>query len=129
MMIFKAAAVAVVTAVTALLVKQIKPEYSVFVQLAGITVLAMLAFSLLMQTVSSADFLIKLGEENQSIVRLMIKTVSVAAVSGIAADICRDSGSASVAGIIELLSKLVIISMAMPVIKSVASFALGLINK
>ncbi|MCR4615303.1 MAG: stage III sporulation AC/AD family protein [Clostridiales bacterium] len=129
MMIFKAAAVAVVTAVITLIIKQIKQEYSALVQLSGITVIAILAFSLLMQTVSDADFLLNSGDENQTVIKLMLKTVSVAAVSGIAADICRDSGSTSVAGIIELLSKLVIISMAMPVIKTMASFALGLINK
>ncbi len=129
MIFFKAAVIAIITAATVLIIRQIKPEYAVCVQLSGIATVALLAISLLNDILAEVNSLTAVGAVNEDMLKLLFKALGIAVTADIASDICKDSGSSAVAGTVELLSKIVILAMAVPMIKTVAEFAVGLINR
>ncbi|HZJ78836.1 MAG TPA: SpoIIIAC/SpoIIIAD family protein [Clostridia bacterium] len=128
MTFIKIIAITIITAILALIIKQVKPEYAIFVQLGGITIIAMFSISYFSELSQTAYSIIDVSGININFFKLLIKALIISVTAEIAADICRDSDSKALAGNIELAAKIVIISMSVPIIKEVAEIAVGLIN-
>ncbi len=60
----------------------------------------------------------------ESSLKIMFKTFGILAVGAVVADICRDNGEASVAGVVELGMKILAVSCALPVFTAVIEIAL-----
>jgi stage III sporulation protein AD len=128
MTIFKICAIAILTAVVSIVVKQTKPEYALFVQLGGVTIVLLFAVSYFTEIAETAMSMIEFTGINTNFLRLLVKALGISITAEIAADICRDSDSKSLAGNIELAAKLIILTMSLPLIKEVAELAVGMIN-
>ncbi len=59
---------------------------------------------------------------------VLIKALGICVVTQFAADICRDNSCSSVASAVELTGRIGALALAVPMLKTVASFALGLIT-
>jgi stage III sporulation protein AD len=59
---------------------------------------------------------------------MLAKALGIGVTTQLAADICRDSGSISLANLVELGGRLLILSLALPLLKSMAEMAVGLIR-
>ena len=66
-----------------------------------------------------------LEKENVSI---LMKSLGICVVTQFAADICYDNSCSSIAAAVELAGRVGAIALAMPMIKTVAQLAIGLIN-
>ncbi len=60
----------------------------------------------------------------ESSLKIMFKTFGILAVGAVVADICRDNGESSVAGVVELGMKILAVSCALPVFTAVIEIAL-----
>jgi len=128
MTVFKICAIAILTAVVSIVVKQTKPEYALFVQLGGVTIVLLFAVSYFTEIAETAMNMIEFTGINTNFLRLLVKALGISITAEIAADICRDSDSKSLAGNIEFAAKLIILTMSLPLIKEVAELAVGMIN-
>ncbi len=126
--ILQIAAIAILTAVLVILVKQYKPEYAMIVQLCGIAVIAVSVVALVPQLTASADSMLAFASIDSKWLTLLIKALGIAIVTELAADICKDNGSNAVAGMVELAGKALILLLCIPLLRSVAEIAVGLIN-
>ena len=100
----KLLAVAVTGSVLGLVIKKNSPEMA------------------LMLTVALAIFTVVLSAQIISeILAFVLKTVGVAIVTKISADICRDAGQASVASSVEFAGSAVAVYAALPLFKTVVS--------
>lgn len=113
--IFRAAGVAVITAVLSATVRQTRPELSVEIAIAGgIVVLGMVFYELggvaagLKETAESMG----VGESFTTV----MKIAGIACTAEIAADICRDSGESALASKVELAGRLMMVTAAMPML-------------
>lgn len=61
-------------------------------------------------------------------IKIMLKVFAILTVGSITADICRDNGQSAVAGTVEICVKLLAISCALPVFKSVITVASSFFN-
>lgn len=126
--LIKLAVIAVCSSVIIVLLKQHRPEFAVFVQLSCIAVAIAFAVSSLGEITDTVKALVSRSVIDSDYVRLLIKALLTAIVTQITADICRDNDNAAAAGAVELAGRAVIISMALPVIASLAQISLNLIE-
>lgn len=95
--------------------------------LCEITLIAVIVFNIipeaekLLSLVNSFEIVSSIGETS---LKIMFKTFGILAVGAVVADICRDNGEGSVAGVVELGMKILAISCAMPVFTAVIEIAL-----
>lgn len=98
-----------------ILLKQYRPEYAIQASIiAGVIILGIVIFKLstvveLMEVLSN-----KMGVNSQFFL-ILIKITGIAYLSEFASNICRDSGETAVASKVELASKILIISMSIPI--------------
>ena len=127
-MIWKLAAAAVAASVAALVVRQIKPEFALFVQLGGVVAVGVLLLDLLRELLAAVDSMLQFAPGMGGSFTMLAKALGVCVTTQLAADICRDGGSAALANIVEMGGRLLVLSLALPLIKSVAELAVGLIR-
>ena len=116
MEIIRISVIGIAGIILAILVKEVKPEYSFYVTVAaGVTVLFFAAGKL-------TDLLGSLLEIQEYIpiettyMNLLLKMVGITYVGQFSAGICKDAGYSSVAGQIELFAKLSVLAISMPIL-------------
>lgn len=118
----------ILTAVVYSLVKQFKPEFAPFAAIAGLAVIAFPLLSRITSVFGEAEEIVYsagIGDDN---LRTLIKASVICCVSRIGADICNDNSCTAAGDALELSGKLGALICALPMIKTAASFAAGLLN-
>ncbi|MDE5939351.1 MAG: stage III sporulation AC/AD family protein [Lachnospiraceae bacterium] len=114
----RAGVIGVVGALLAVSLKSHKAEYGFYVALAVCFVMLEYTMRYFMQILSGMVMLREYLRENYSYLALLLKAVGATYACEFCAGICKDAGYAGVAGQVEMLGKLYILSMGMPVLLS-----------
>lgn len=118
MVVMKIALIGIGGAILAVVVKQFQKEYSVFVLLA---VCLFLVIYLTSNWSLIIDFARNLGDKIQisdSYLRILFKLLAIAFICQIASNICQDLGYQSISFQIELIGKLSILTLSIPIINA-----------
>ena len=111
---------AILCTVVGVVIKHIRPEFSPFVRIAGSVAVSVLALSVILPIITYLRSLfdsVSFGEYGG----IVVKALGIAALTQICADICRDSGEGSAASGVELVGKLEIVVLCLPLIEDVLS--------
>ena len=131
---------AVAAALAALIVRQVKPELALFVQLGGVLTVALLLMGALQDLLAAVQGMLQFapggGDPTGGVVTfggnstytMLVKALGVCVTTQLAADVCRDSGSNSLANTVELGGRLLVLGLTLPLLKSIAELAVGLIR-
>lgn len=118
MVILKIALIGIGGAILAVVVRQFQKEYSVFVLLA----VCLFLIAYLTSNISViVDFAENLGEKihiNATYMKILFKLLAIAYVCQIASNICQDLGYQSIAFQIEIIGKISIFILSIPIINS-----------
>lgn len=126
--LLKISFVGILTALLYGLIRQIKPEMAPLVILGGTAVIILAVSDVLLDVTDSVNSMMELAGLEKENVSLLIKSLGICVVTQFAADICYDNSSSTLGSAVELAGRLGAIALAMPMIKSVARLAIGLIN-
>ena len=126
--IVKISVLAVVCTVVAALIKQYAPSYSSLAQIAALVAVLTLGMTFIKDALSSALELMNVSALQSEYIFLLIKALGIAVTAKFAADACRDSGSSSLAGAVELAAKAAILVLTMPMLKALAAAVSGLLG-
>ena len=116
--IIKIIGIGLIALVIAIILKQYRPEYAIYVSIiAGvlILVLAMEKFSgiiNLLKSISNKTYI------NKQFLGILLKITGIAIITEFAVSICTDAGEKAIASKIEIGSKVIIIAMSIPIISS-----------
>ena len=124
----KIAFVGIITVLIYALLRQIKPEIAPLVVIAGTGMIFISLSGNLLDVTGSVDSMMTLAGLDEEHVLLLMKALGICVVTQFAADICYDNSCSSLAAAVELAGRIGALSLAMPMIKTVARMALGLIN-
>ena len=125
MEIIKIIGIALIALVIIIMLKQYRPEYAIFISiLTGILIL-FLVMDRLTGIINLIESIQDKFSINTQFIALLIKITGIAFLSEFAVSVCKDSGEAAIASKIEIGSKIIIISMSIPIISSL----LGIILK
>lgn len=111
------------------IIKQLRPEYSFLLRIAVLLAVlfsAVAAFSVLSDKIGES---IGDAEINTEGLKLMVKTAGVSVVTEIASAVCRDSSETALAKTAELIGKITIAGMILPVIGEIIKLCVSLCGK
>ena len=131
MEIFQLVGIAFITAVTALLLKETKPELSFAVTVTGSIILLLFAFELFRGSISIFNRIAETTGIKSSMVKIILKMVGIGYLVEFSAGILNDFGQNSVAAKLVFCGKAVVLILAIPILESVLSLVsklLGLIG-
>ena len=112
----KTALLGILTIVIAMAMKQGKAGYGLFVSFTGSILIAWIAIQLLEGISVSLNRLERMLTIDMEYIALLIKMIGVTYLSEFASSLCRDAGYSAVAGQIELVGKLTILTIGMPIV-------------
>ena len=112
----KTAMLGVLTILVAMAMRQGKAEFSTFVSFTGSILIAWIAVRLLDGITGSLERLEKLISIDMEYLALLLKMIGVTYLSEFSSALCRDAGYSAVAGQIELVGKLSILTIGMPIV-------------
>lgn len=127
MEIVKIVGIALIALIIIILLKQYKPEFAIYISLlAGILIL-LLVIDKLSGIITLLQSIANKASINSTFIVLLIKITGIAFLSEFAVSICNDSGEGAIASKIELGSKIIIISMSIPIISSLLEIILKIL--
>ena len=127
MEIVKIIGIALIALIIIIILKQYRPEYAIFISiLTGILIL-FLVMDRLTGIINLIPSIQNKFSINTQFIALLIKITGIAFLSEFAVSICKDSGEAAIASKIELGSKIIIISMSIPIISSLLEIILKIL--
>ena len=127
MEVIKIIGIALIALVIIILMKQYMPEFAIYISLlTGVLILIFVMDKLtgiinLLQTMTSKASI------NSTFLVILIKITGIAFLSEFAVSICKDSGEGALASKIEIGSKIIIISMSIPIISNLLEIILKIL--
>ena len=126
--ILKIVFLGILTTLLYALLRQLKPETAPLVVLAGAAVIIIALTDGLLGISEEIGGMMELAGLEKENVSILMKSLGICVVTQFAADICYDNSCSSIAAAVELAGRVGAIALAMPMIKTVAQLAIGLIN-
>ena len=127
MEIIRIIGIGLIALIIIILLKQYKPEFAIYISLlTGALILLLLTdqFAGILNLIQS---IAGKANINSQFLALLIKITGIAFLSEFAVSICKDSGEGAIASKIELGSKIIIISMSIPIISSLLEIILQIL--
>lgn len=120
--------VGVAVVLVAIQFKTIKPEYSIYISVAGCIFIFIFILSKLSEIVSLVDRLADLTSVSREYIKILLKITGITFISEIASDISKDCGYASVANQIQIFGKVSVLVISLPVFTELISKVGGLLS-
>jgi stage III sporulation protein AD len=109
------AAIGIVTVLVGLLFKKGKEEYSAYISIAACLIIILMGISKLEVILNAIEQLQGYIQMNKAYVGILIKIIGITYVTEIASSLCKDSGYSAIGEQIELVGKLSILAISMPI--------------
>lgn len=114
--IVKVAIVGIVAAMLAIKMKGISSEYGIYISLAASLFILYFALGQLKIIVEFIEKICSYISFNSVYLKILLKLVGITYVCEFAQSLCKDAGYASIAGQIEIVGKLSVLIVSMPII-------------
>ncbi len=119
--------IGLVAVVIIILLKQYRPEFAIYISLLTGVLILLLVMDKLTGIINLLQSLVSKTSINSTFLTLLIKITGIAFLSEFAVSICKDSGEAAIASKIEIGTKIIIISMSIPIISSLLEIILKIL--
>ena len=127
MEIIKIIGIALIALIIIIMLKQYRPEYAIFISILTGVLILFLVMDRLTGIVNLIESIQDKFSINTQFIALLIKITGIAFLSEFAVSVCKDSGEAAIASKIEIGSKIIIISMSIPIISSLLEIRLKIL--
>ena len=120
--------VAILICIIVVVLKQVKPELSVCVMILGGAILLLYVLNSFTSVITTFNEIITKTGVSQNLFSIVLKIVGIGYLIEFTADICKDSGNSSIADKVILGGKILILTLAIPIINSLFNVILELIQ-
>ena len=127
MEVIKIIGIALIALIIIILLKQYRPEFAIYISLLTGVLILLLVMDKLTGIINLLQSLANKTSINSTFLALLIKITGIAFLSEFAVSICKDSGEAAIASKIEIGTKIIIISMSIPIISSLLEIILKIL--
>lgn len=127
MEVIKIIAIALVAVVLIILLKQYKPEFALYISLLTGILILMLVMDKLTGIIQLIESISNKANINNQFIAILIKITGIAFLSEFAVSICKDAGETAISNKIEIGTKIIIISMSIPIISSLLEIVLKIL--
>lgn len=127
MEIIKIIGIGLISLIIIVLLKQYKPEFVIYISIATGILILIFVVDKLSDIINLLQSFANKTSINSTFLALLIKITGIAFLSEFAVSICKDSGESSIASKIEIGTKIIIISMSIPIISSLLEIILSIL--
>ena len=125
--VIKIIGIGMISLIIIIIIKQYRPEFAVYISIiAGILILA-ISLQKMGEIVSLIKTISDKAGINGEFLKIILKITGIAILAEFAVSICKDSGESAIASKIEMGSKVIIISMSIPIISSLLELMLNIL--
>lgn len=125
--IFKIIGVGIITAITALIVKQIKPEVSVLITITGGIIMILMLVDSLTSIFAVFNTIVEKSGLTSGLFTTILKIIGIGYLTEFSANLCKDAGASSIADKILLAGKIIILVFALPIVGNIIEIISGLL--
>lgn len=126
MLIFKIILVALITVVASVILKQLKPEMTIFVSIAGGIVIILMLVSAVSSVFDGFKSLMSTTGVDSSLFKSVLKVVGIGYITEFGASVCKDAGVLSIADKVMFAGKICILLLCMPIINNLIEIIIGI---
>ena len=127
--IVKIIGVGLIALIIIIIIKQYRPEFTVYVSLIAGAIILILIMDKISAIINLLTSLSQKTAINNEFLVLLIKITGIAFLTEFAVSICKDTGETAIANKIEMGSKIIIISISIPIISSLLEIILQILPK
>ena len=125
--IIKIVGIGMIALITIIIIKQYRPEFAIYISIiAGIAIL-LISLQKLETIISLIQSVADKSGVNGKFLSILLKITGIAILTEFAVSICKDSGESAIASKIEIGSKVIIISMSIPIISSLLELMINIL--
>ncbi len=125
--IVKIIGVGLIALIIIIILKQYKPEFTIYVSIiAGVIILG-LVMDKLTGVVSLLTNIANKTGAGSGFLKILLKITGIAILTEFAVSICKDSGEAAIASKIELGGKIIIVSISIPIITALLELVVSIL--
>ncbi len=121
-------AVAIITAIAALYVKQIRPDFALCITLAGALIIMWGVVPRINLLISDIKTFSNTSSISGEYILSVIKIIGITYLAEFSADICIDAGERTLAKHVETIGKLTVAFIALPIVEDVFSLIISLLE-
>ena len=125
--ILKITAVALVTIIAHILVKQNRPEIAIIISIVGSIIIITMTVSALSSVISSFYNIFEKTGINFDLLTPLFKIISIGYIAEFGANICADAGASSIADKLLFSAKIIILIIALPIVNQVIDMVVALL--
>ena len=116
--IIKIIGVGLIALIIIIIVKQYRPEFTMYVSVAAGIIILLLVMDKLSAIINLLTNLAYRTSINNEFIFLLIKITGIAILTEFASSVCKDSGETAIASKVDMGGKIIIIAMSIPIIAS-----------
>lgn len=124
--IIKIIGVGITALIIIIILKQYKPEFTVYVSLIAGAIILFMVMDKLSGVVSILTSLTEKTGVGSTFLKILLKITGIAILTEFAVSICKDSGEAAIASKIDLGGKIIIISISIPIITALLELIINI---
>lgn len=128
MNIFSIIAISVIVSVLAILIKQNNPIYSVLLIIIFAVIITTVAINYLFGLTENIMDSLGTIDYAPDFVKILLKAIVICVLSDLSSNICKDSGNGSIAVCIDVVTKVILLSLTLPIIEKLVEIIQGLFN-
>ena len=125
--IIKITAVGLIAVIIVIIIKQYKPEFAIYISIITGAIILYMIFGKLQGIINVLQNISSKAGVNSQFLSLLLKITGIAFLAEFAINICKDAGEGAIASKIEIGSKVIIVSMSIPIISSLLDVILKLL--
>lgn len=122
------ASTALIAAILSLVLKQYKPEYSLFISIAAGILIFLSVLAVISPIMDYINSLTARTGISGVYPEVLIKSLAVCYITQLASDCCTDAGETAIAGKLQIAGKIAILLIALPMFQSLTELVTDLIN-
>lgn len=116
--IIKIIGVGLIALIIIIIVKQYRPEFTMYVSVVAGIIILLLVMDKLSAIINLLTNLANRTSINNEFIFLLIKITGIAILTEFASSVCKDSGETAIASKVDMGGKIIIIAMSIPIIAS-----------
>lgn len=125
--IVKIIGVGITALIIIIILKQYKPEFTVYVSLIAGTIILFMVMDKLSGVVSILTSLTEKTGVGSTFLKILLKITGIAILTEFAVSICKDSGETAIGSKIDLGGKIIIISISIPIITALLELIINIL--
>lgn len=124
----KIIAIAIISVIAILILKQVRPEFSLLIGLASGLCITFIILDALQSSLTTFTSILNKTGVNISLIKVVLKIIGLGYLTEFAANLCVDSGISSLSDKILLSGKLIILVEILPIISNLIELLLDIIK-